>query len=313
MQLGDCMKERARLKRLKQYYALYEQIYKTPTMSLYDLARTTRLSRNSVSKYLKEMYEHQILKGPHLAMKSGSNYTEYVYLMKFTDPQKVFKGLKGFPHVVYYAVTFGDWNTILVADRLLDFSQLVGFRSIVYQGVKYYSYTPKVDYTTWSESFSKIYEHLQYTPVDEEKNRVFTRVDWGDDEWKLYHAFKFDLRQKITPLLQKIGIGYGPYRQWRETLHNHCTVHTGFYPEGYKTYTCYCFLLSTEYHSMVRSVFSLFPTTSYFAEMDGELLVFVHVVSAEVKRNLFCLIYDLKAKGVIKGFKHAVILFKDEC
>jgi len=114
-------------------------------------------------------------------------------------------------------------------------------------------------------------------------------------------------------LLREIGVRYEIYRQWRETLHNHCTVHTGFYPEGYKTYTCYCFLLSTEYHSMVRSVFSLFPTTSYFAEMDGELLVFVHVVSAEVKRNLFCLIYDLKAKGVIKGFKHAVILFKDEC
>ena len=109
------MKDRARLKRVKQYYALYEQIYKTPTMSLYDLARTTKLSRNSVSKYLKKMYEYQILKGPHLAMKSGSNYTEYMYLMKFTDPQKVFKGLKGFPHVVYYTMAFGDWKAALDA------------------------------------------------------------------------------------------------------------------------------------------------------------------------------------------------------
>ncbi len=302
------MKDRARLKRVKQYYALYEQIYKTPTVSLYDLAKTTKLSRNSVSKYLKEMYEYQIIRGPHLAMKSGSNYTEYVHLMKFTDPQKVFKGLRGFPHVVYYAMTFGDWNTMLVADQLLDFSQLIRFERIVYRGVKYKSYTPKVDYTTWSESFSKIYKHLQYTP-GEEKNQVFTPLDWGDSEWKVYYAFKFDLRQKITPLLRKIGVRYESYRQWRETLHNHCTVHTGFYPEGYKTYTCYCFLLSTQYHSMVTSLFSLFPTTSYFAEMDDQLLVFVHVVSAEVKRDLFCLIYDLKTKGIIEGFKHAVVLF----
>jgi hypothetical protein len=41
-------------------------------------------------------------------MNPAVNCAEYVYLMNFEHPFETFKGLKGFPHVLYNAVTFGE-------------------------------------------------------------------------------------------------------------------------------------------------------------------------------------------------------------
>ena len=91
------------------------------------------------------------------------------------------------------------------------------------------------------------------------------------------------------------------------------TWHIGFYPQEYKTYACYCFLFFTDYEESVKSLFSLFPSTSFSMELDKQLLVFTHVTSSKVKRNLFCLIYDIEIKRMIKGFKQAVVLFHSQC
>jgi len=93
----------------KSYHKIYEQIYQDPRISLIDITQNTGLSRNTVSRYLQEMYSQGILIGPYLRMKPAQNYREYVYLMNFSDPFFAFKGLKGFPHVLCCAVTFGDW------------------------------------------------------------------------------------------------------------------------------------------------------------------------------------------------------------
>jgi len=192
---------------------------------------------------------------------------------------------------------------------LLDFSKLIGFENVVKQGVRYCSYTPKVGYRTWDESFERVYEQLnQFTPLQKEyKNRQLTSLDLDKDEWKLFSAFNF-MRRTVTPLLRKINVGYETYTKWMKTLENHCTVHTGFYPEGLKTYLSFCFLFFTDYEELVKSLFSFFPTTSFITELDKQLLVFTHATSSNVKRKLICLIYDMQTKQMIKGFKHAVIL-----
>ena len=233
--------------------------------------------------------------------------------MNFTDPWTTFRGLKGFPHVVYTAMTFGDWNTMVVTDRLLDFSRLVGFEKVVNQGTRYCSYTPKVEHRTWDESFKKVYEQLnRFVPVrDKYKDRRLTSLQWGQDEWKLFYAFNF-MRKKVTPILRRIKVRYETYTKWMETLQDHCTIHTGFYPGGYKNYLSHCFLFFTDYEESVKSLFSLLPTTSFVMELDKQLLVFTHVTSSDVKRNLICLIYDMKTKKMIKWFRQAVALFHSQ-
>ncbi len=298
----------------RNYYRIFEQICGNPVMSIYDIAVNTELARNTVTKYVKEMYAKGIMYGPYICMRPSPKYKEYVYLMNFQDPWIAFNGLRGVPHVVYHAMTFGDWNTLVVTDRLLDFSKLAGFENVVRQGMRYCSYTPKPEYTTWGESFEKVYKQLdQFMPIQKEyKDRRLASLDWGEDEWKLFHAFN-PMRKKVTPLLRKINVGYETYAKWMKSLEDHCTIHTGFYPVGCENYLCYCFLTYTDYEESVKSVLSSFPTTSFIVELDKQLLVFTHMISSDIKRKLICLIYDMETKCMIKGFRQAVVLFHSQC
>lgn len=303
------------VKRRKNYYRVYEQIYKNSTISTYDLVQNTGLARNTVAKYLQEMYSQEILIGPYVKMNPAPNYREHVYLMNFENPLSVFQGLKGFPHVLHCRVSFGDWNIMITTDRNLDFSKLVGFQSMVSQGVKGFAYTPKVEYTTWDESFKKVNEKIkEFSSVQREpRDRTLTYLDWGTDEWKLYHAFKSNLRQKITPTLRRIKVRYEDYSKWRKTLDTHCTIHTEFYPEGYKPYMGYCFLLSCIDKSVVQSLFSFFPTSSVITEVGDHLLVFTQVPFSDKTRKLFCATYDMKTVRMIRKFSQAVILPCHDC
>jgi hypothetical protein len=297
------------MERIINYHKIYSCVYDSPTMSGSDIAFHTGLSRNTVAKYLKEMYTNGMIRGPHIRMKPALNYTEYVYLLNFQDPYKVFRGLRTFPHVVYHAMTFGDWNTMVVTDRQLDFSNLVGFQSLINQGKRGYSYTPHVACISWNESFRKMYSHIEpFTPVPEH-SRTPAPLDWGEDEWKLFCTFKYSMRKKVTPTIRKINVRYETYSEWMNTLHNHCTIHTGFYPEGYHNYSSYCFLFQTDHIQSVQSLFSFLPTTPFIMVLPDFLFIFVSVISPDVARNLFCTIYDMKISQIIREFSHAVALF----
>jgi len=50
--------------KMRNYFKIYQQIYEYPTMSICDISQTTGLSRNTVTKYLKEKYVKGILVGP---------------------------------------------------------------------------------------------------------------------------------------------------------------------------------------------------------------------------------------------------------
>jgi hypothetical protein len=298
-------------KKMSNYFRIYEQIFDDSTISIFNIARNTRLARNTVSKYLKEMYDKDIMKGPSISLKLALNYKEYIYLMKFDDPSTVFNGLKTFPHVLHHAMTSGDWDTMIITDQPLDFSKLIGFQEMVRYDVIQATDTPKPENTTWKESFRKPNRSIeQFKPSAKDKTRrIVSFLPWGNSEWKLFHAFKGNMRKPVTPELKKIRVRYEVYTKWKEDLKEHCTVHTGFYPEGYQNYMHYCFLFLSDYEESVRSIFSSFPTTSVITKLEDHLLVSTYVVSSNAQRALFCTIYDMKMKGMIRRFSHAIVLY----
>jgi hypothetical protein len=305
------MGETSKTTKIKKYYTIYEQVYETPIISVYDLSLCTGISRNTVSGYIKQMYENTIMVGPHLQLKPAPNYTEYLYLVKVSDPLSVYDELKLLPHVLYHASSFGDWNILVVTDNHMDFSQVTGFQTIVYQGKKGYTCTPKVELKTWQKSFEEIHNYLRkFTPHVNHKEKMLTPVlTWTKNEWKLYHAFRDNLRQKITPLLRKINVRYDVYVKWMKSLHTYCTIHTGFYPGGHQDHMGYSFLFDTRYPETVRSLFSLLPCTSMIIEVDSHLLVTIPVKFPEIERALLCMVNDMKTKKIIAGFSHAGYLF----
>ncbi len=307
---GDAMGKITRERKIGNYFKIFEQIFENPLLSIYDISQNTGLSRNTIAKYLNEMYDRGILRGPQLCMRPAVNYREYVYLLDFSDPQLCFRGLRNFPHVLYHALTFGDWNTMIVTDRPLDFSKLVGFQKTVYQGVRGSTYTSKAASTTWDEWLRGCHEQIAaFTPKEAEyKNRTQVSLPWDKDEWTLFHAFKSNLRQKVTPLLRKIKVRYETYSLWMKTLENYCTIHTGFYPQGHENYESHCFLFFTDYEESLKSLFSSFPVTVFLMEVGTQLLVFVKVTSSRVSRDLFCTLYDLKVREMIKAFQQSSVL-----
>jgi hypothetical protein len=305
------MGRRSQSKKVQKYGKIAQQISKDPAMKVKVIAQNAGMSRNTVSQYLQRMYERHIVVGPWISLKPHEDYTEYVYLMNFSDHFTVFEWLKGFPHVLYHGATFGDWNTMVITDRLLDLSQLVGFESVVYLGKKGIVYTPPVDYCSWSNWLKRMYDHLDTFSFngESENTGLAPFLDWGADEWKLYHAFKPNVRKKATRVLKKLHVRYETYTQWLDTLHDHCTIHTEFYPEGLNTYVHYCFLLDSDYNQSVKSLFSLFPTTPVIMEVGNQLLVSLKVVSSEATKNMICMVCDMESRGMVNKVRKALMVY----
>jgi hypothetical protein len=317
--IGDFMGKTSREKRIHDYGNIAHEISINPAVQGKVIAQKVDLSRNTVSKHLKRMYERHILVGPWISLMPHPDYTEYVYLMNFSDSFTVFEQLKGFPHVLYQGAAFGDWNTVVITDRFLDFSQLVGFQSVVYQGEKGIVFTPPVTYCPWNTWLQKMYDHLDTLSLKDESGAAVIApplnwgVNWGENEWKLYHAFRQNMRKKTTHVLKRLHIRYDIYTQWMKTLHDHCTIHTEFYPEGLTTYAQYCFLIDTDYNQSVKSLLSLFPTTPVIMEVGTQLLVFLKVVSSEATKNMIVMICDMKARGIINEVRKAHMIFEYKC
>ena len=296
------------MKELHNCCTIAQQLCENPLITIKLLAENAELARNTASKYLKRMYAQNLVVGPWMTLRPHQNYKEYVYLMNFTDPLLVFDGLRGFPHVMYHGVTFGDWNTIVITNRPGDFSRLKGFETMVYEGVKGLVYTPRPEYTTWGQCWERMYETLvQFNALKRERVHEVPVpfLDWGEDEWKLYHTFRFNMRKAVTPILRKVKVTYETYTTWMDTLKDHCTIHTEFYPEGRNIYNMHCFLLDSDHKHSVKSLFSWFPTTPVIMEVGTKLLAFLKVVHSDITRDMICTVCDMKTMHMVKRINHA--------
>jgi hypothetical protein len=222
----------------------------------------------------------------------------------------MFEGLRTFPHVMYNALTFGEWNTLIIAEKSLEFSVLKGFQSEIWRGEKGFTYTPPVAHMSWDQSWREVKQRLGigFLKCDEKTKKLLV-LDWGEREWKLYHAFKSNMRQPVKPILRNLGIRYGPFIQWKKSLPEHCGIHTEFYPQPVGTFTNHCLLFKSRYIGAVEELFSLFPTTPVFVEMGDSVLVYVKMTS-DVTKKLIDMVYSMKDRGIAEDVKYAVI-FKE--
>jgi predicted transcriptional regulator len=81
--------------KLEDYYRIYEEIFKEPTESVQKIAQNTGISRNTVSRYLTEMYKTSILRGPAIFLKPAKNYYQYVYFLTVKDPLSAYERFAG--------------------------------------------------------------------------------------------------------------------------------------------------------------------------------------------------------------------------
>jgi hypothetical protein len=293
------------------YHRIYEEIFKNPTVTCSEIHQNTGISRNTVYKYLKNMYRYRIIRGPYLDMRPAPNYREYVYLMEFWDPMRVFDVLKEVPSIVYHAALAERWNILVISQQKINFSLFEGFQSVVYQGVKGYMRTPQVENVQREESFAKIQKLIRgFRPGPlSPKKELAPFLNWQKDEWRLFSVFRSNLRKKMT-LLRKLRIPYEKSVKWKENIMNHCTIHTEFYPRGYDRYGHCCFLISSDYKDVVERILSFFPATTRFIDLDDQMLAVVNVRSSTGTKTLFLILYCMEKEGIIREFDSSAILLE---
>jgi hypothetical protein len=297
------------IEKLSNYHKIYEQLYEDPFIPTDAIARNIHLSRGTVSKYIREMYEKKILIGPHLHLKPTTNYSRYMGLYRFSDPLSVYRGLTSFPHVISHALTAGDCNILAFTDQPLDFSQLKGFQSLVYWKTMGKTSAPLVMMQRWDNAFQDIQERIEQGPyVNLQSMEPVLHLNWGVEEWKLFHAFRFDIRQKITPILKEKELHYETYRSWKKTLKDCCSFVTMFYPEGFDSYGHHWVACETRYSSTLKEIFSLLPTSPLITVLDKGVLMLILLPYPHQVRQFFCILYDLKTAGIIHRFWQAIMI-----
>ena len=303
------------MEKLHNYHKIYEQLYEDPLIPIDTIARNTGLSRGTVSKYIAQMYEQDILIGPHLYLNPAPNHPRYVGLYTFSDPLSTYEGLKTFPHVEYTACTAGDWNILAITSTPLDFSLLKGFQTQVYWSTRGFTSAPLVSMHDWDRAFEDLRAKITGTGRDHAEPPSKTApspLNWGHEDWKLFDLFNHDIRQKITPVLKQAHIRYDTYRSWKKTLDKSCSCITMFFPEGFSTYAHHYFVLETAHPHAVTDIFSLLPTSSLITELTQGMLIRVHLKYPHRLRQLFCAIYNMQTQGIITRFREATMLFHSE-
>jgi hypothetical protein len=293
---------------MPKYYKIYEQIYDTPDTPLYQITKDTGIARSTVSRYLREMCDLSILRGPMLFLKPAPNYRQYACLLKFSNPTDAYRSFAGFPHVRNRTLCAGTWNLMLICERSMDFSQLKGFQKSVLQGVKGVTYLPKVRSLNWDSSMTKILNMLSFP---EWKTTLYEEIPenfWEEPEWALFNYFKNDFRKQAMPVLKECNIRFEHYQEWASRLGEVALVQTAFYPHGLDAYIVFDFVFKSDYHRQLSDVLGNLPSTSVFFSVGSYLLVRLFLLNKKEKDDLFSLLFRLGELNFFTDFYYTVVV-----
>ena len=285
--------------KMKLYYSLYEQLYKAPAACTAELSRRTVICRNTVSKYLNEMYDQGILIPPFLSLKSIHPYAEYVSLLNFDNIHSLTPRLKTFPAMVEGIRCALDWNYLSVTTHPLDFRCLTHFRSQLFQGRKEQIITPRCSLSEATALESPPSLPLRTPPTHH-------TIPWNEDEWSLYMLFRSDINTSITPLLKKTPIRYDTYLSWKKTLPAFTTTHVLFYPHGYGAYTHWYFLIETVYD--LSEMFEQWPASCILTDLGKYILLQIPVYTPLQVQKMLQILDILQDNSFIRLCYHGVAL-----
>jgi predicted transcriptional regulator len=300
------------LEKRERYYKIFCQLYENPRTQIYEISKALGIYRKSVSRALQEMIDQQILVGPQLRLKPMRKKPTTYYLLDFDDPFRAYERLKKHKNLTYIGVVFGDFPIIAAGDPGMDFDDYPGFNRVLITGERGEICTPRASSLEWEECADRILEEIEKSDSWEKSTWASRPVDipWDHHEWEFFHEFGGDIRRKIAPLVREREVSFRKFYEWLNDLDQYTTIHTGFYPEGYASYTTYLFLFKTGYEHAVIDLFSLLPTTSMFFKVGSYLLTWIYIRTDPLIISLSRAIYALKEKYIIDKFYKGIVVMR---
>jgi DNA-binding Lrp family transcriptional regulator len=283
-------------KKLEDYHRIYEELYREPTESVQKIAQNTGIPKNTVSRYLAEMYESSVLRGPAIFLKPAENYYQYVYFLAVKDPLSAYERFAGSHNVISVSVECGQWNSLVISEKVVDFSGLKGSEKCILQGRKGVTSLSKVTCLDWDQSLESISSVLSPPPKKSMLYEEIPVINWTTKEWTLYEKFKHNVRAEAEPILKECEISYDQYQKWLAELPEVAVIQPAFYPEGLDNYSLIDFLFRSQYEEQLTTVLGMLPSTSVFFCVGDYLFARLSVPNKREK-NLISLISKLKEKG----------------
>lgn len=294
----------------ERYYEIFCQIYDNPRLQIYEISKALGIYRKSVSRALQEMIDQQIIVGPSLRMKPVRDKPKIYYILDFDEPFKAYEKLMKDKRLTYIGVVFGDFPIIAGGDPGMNFDGYPGFKKILFSGERGEFYTPKASRLSWEECATQLLKGIEKSDTWEKSTWISESVDipWDHQELEFFDEFSGDIRRKVAPLVRGQEVSFRKFYEWLSTLDLYTTTHTGFYPEGYASYTGYLFLFETDYERALMDLFSFFPTTPMFFKVGSYLLTILNIRTDPLIVSLSRVIYTLKEKSIIKDFYKGIVV-----
>ena len=305
----EVKKMRTTKRRLEKYHTIYEQLYENPSATQSSIAQNTTTARNTVSRYLAEMYEHSMLKGPMLFVKPAQNYRQYAAFLEFEHPLLTYECFKEFPSVISGTLNCGKWNMTVISERSINLPRLQGFQTCLLHNVKGGTSLSKVVVLDWDQSMESISDALQPPKEKTTLYREIVNNPWNKKEWTLFHAFKHNTRIKVLPIVRKHNVRYETVKKWFSHLHQFANIQPAFYPHGLHNYSVSDFLFQSDYQTQLKDILGLLPSTGVFFPVGEYLFSRLFTSSKREEADLFSLIHQIEEKGYFTEFHFAKALF----
>ncbi len=297
-------------KRLFRYYKIYEQIYEDPFITLHQISKNTKMSKHAVTQHLSEMYS-SILYGPMIFLKPAQNYHQHVYFLTVENPVVTYEQFTEIPHVVFKSLNAGNWNLLVISEKVIDLPAVENVKECIHQGVKGVTHLPKVTCLDWATCMEKMYNALGNP---EKKSLLYEKIPdlpWNKEEWTLYRTFRDNTRIQAAPYLRESGIHYKQYQKWISQLLRVSNVQPAFYPHGFDNYFALDFLFKSCYQKQLIHILGQLPSTSSFFSVGDRLLARLYLLDSKEKDDLFSLVFQLGEKGYFTELHQSMVVFTD--
>jgi DNA-binding Lrp family transcriptional regulator len=303
--------------RQKQYRFIYESLSESPRIPVVDISQLLKVYRNTARKRMREAFEQGYVSKPQIRKRSYTNFKEYIYFLNASNPFRFFSDCIENEDIIYHAVLSGFANFWIISRNPLDIedSILNGVRSDYH-----ISYAPDHSWDTSIKIVQKkirTFDQETYAPQNIIQSHWNESCDWDSEFEILYREFKYDLREKLTPIRKKHLISTGKIYQFLENLSAYCTVFTNYFPESISSYDPYLYMFETDYEDFIIELFSQLPTSSWFFNVSGNVFLLAHVKKGYLRAIDFrndigelhipFLVSNLIEKGIIKTEKHAIV------
>jgi hypothetical protein len=289
---------------LRLQHCMYRTFLREPRLYYDDMAVRCNAVRNTITKYWKQGLENKIFFPPQIRLNMYENRKEHIYLIQSDSALSLYKHFQKYPEiVVYMSYTSGKFDILLQTNTPLD---VLPDRTLL-SGSRRNYICPDTPFRSY-EGALDLMEHM----LDDEYSPSKIKVEYPEEPsgignsyygWMIYPFVKYNLRKGYTKIVKKLHISFDSFHSGLEYLLNVSTVLLPYYPLGFRLYSQYFFVFSSDYEDFLCELFGSLPCHTSITKVADMLIMYLSIQKGEeMSERLFQICSRMIDLGLINSF-----------